>query len=217
MTSTDLTDRFRQSRGEFWHAVGEPGAVRGPLGEADEPTLWPSGSSGYVRVSTVHSGIIATDGLSDPVATDRSGAGSSPGAEIYVESTELMQEDLGEARWLVTALEEAAGAIAGAPESFSGALAEHGLLSLELTAADAPEDWTADGRLGALIGVELPGRTPGFDLDGQHVRALTFSPLRPSELAVITGEGPAGRQRVAEALAAQGWYSYADTLRPAVL
>ena len=217
MTSTDLTDRYRQSRGEFWHAVGEPGAIRGPLGEADVPTLWPSGSSGYVRVSTVHSGIVATDGLSDPVISDQPGSGSSPGAEIYVESTELMEEDLGEARWLVTALEEAAGAIAGAAEGFSEALAEHGLLSLELSAGEAPEDWAAGGRLGALIGVELPGRTPGFELEGAQVRALTFTPLRPSELAVVTGEGPAGRRRVAEALAAQGWYSYADTLRPAVL
>ncbi len=210
MTSTDLTERFRQSRGEFWHAVGEPGATRGPLGAADQPALWPSGASGYVRVSTVHSGIVATDGLSDPVA-------SGPGAEIYVESTELTEDDPGEARWLVTALEEAAGAIAGAADSFSSALAEHGLLSLELSAADVPEDWAAGGRLGALVGVELPGRTPGFEVDGDRVPALTFTPLRPSELAVITAEGPTGRRRVAEALAAQGWYSYADTLRPAVL
>lgn len=215
MTSTDLTDRFRQSRDAFWHAVGEPDAARGPLSEVDEPTLWPSGSSGYTRVRTVHSGIVATDGLSDPVTADQ--GGTSPGVEVYVESTELMEGDTGEAQWLVTALEEAAGAIAGASDSFAAALAEHGLLSLELSAGDAPEDWTADGRLGALVGVELPGRTPGFEVDGQQVRALTFSPLRPSELAVIAAEGPAGRQRVAEALAAQGWYSYADTLRPAVL
>lgn len=218
MTSTDLTERYRQSRGEFWHAVGEPGAPRGPLGEADQSALWPSGSSSYLRVSTVHSGIVATDGLSDPAVPTQPGqTGAGPGAEIYVESTELTEEHLGEARWLVTALEEAAGAIAGAPDSFASALAEHGLLSLELSATDVPEDWAADGRLGALVGVELPGRTPGFEIDGAQVRALTFTPLRPSELAVITAEGPAGRQRVAEALAGQGWYSYADTLRPAVL
>lgn len=217
MTSSDLTDRCRERRDEFWRSVGQLGADQGPLTDADEPALWPSGASSYVRVMTVHSGIIATDGLSDPAAQDAPEAAPGLGIEVYVESTELMEDDLGEARWLVTALEEAAGALAGAAESLPGALAEHGLLSLEVSGADAPADWVSGGRLGVLLGVELPGRTSGFDLDGARVSALTFSPLRPSELAAVTAEGPAGRRRVAEALAAQGWYSYADTQRPAVL
>lgn len=219
MTSPDLTDRCRERRDEFWRSVGQLGAHHDPLGEVDEPALWPAGSSAYVRVTTVHSGIVATDGLSDPTGPEA--PGSAPalglGLELYVESTELMAEDLGEARWLVSALEEAAGAVVGAAQSLGGALADHGLVSLELSGTDVPADWTADGRLGALVGVELPGRTPGFDVDGVAVSALTFVPLRPSELAVITAEGPEGRRRVAEALGSQGWYSYADTLRPAVL
>lgn len=217
MTSTDLTDRCRENRAEFWRAVGEPGGAGGPVGDADEGARWPAGASGYVRVTTVHSGIVATDGLSDPAAEQEPGTAPGLGVELYVESTELVEQDLGEARWLVTALEEAAGAIAGAGESLPGALAEHGLLSLELSGADAPEGWAEDGRLGALVGVPLPGRAPGFDVEGASVPVLTFSPLRPSELAVIAAEGPEGRRRVADALAAQGWYSYADTQRPPVM
>lgn len=217
MTSSDLTDRCRESRDEFWRGVGQLGAYQDPLGDVDEPALWPTGASAYVRVTTVHSGIVATDGLSDPTRQDVSGRTPGLGLEIYVESTELMEESYGEASWLVTALEEAAGAIVGAAGSLDEALADHGLLSLELSGAGAPADWVSGGRLGALLGVELPGRATGFDLEGSTVRALSFSPLRPSELAATTAEGLDGRRRVAQALAGQGWYSYADTERPPVL
>lgn len=217
MTSSDLTDRCRERRDEFWRGVGQLGAYPDPLGEVDEPALWPTGGSAYVRVMTIHSGIVATDGLSDPMSRDAPGRMPGLGLEIYLESTQLMEDDYGEARWLVTALEEAAGAIVGAADSLGNALAEHGLLSLELSGAGAPSDWVSGGVLGALLGVELPGRTSGFDVDGATVRALSFTPLRPSELVTITAEGPQGRRRVAQALAGQGWYSYADTERPAVL
>lgn len=168
-------------------------------------------------MSTVHSGIVATDGLSDPTAQDAPEGPPGLGLELYVESVELMEDELGPGRWLLSALEEGAGAIAAAAPSVGEALTEHGLLSLEISGEGAPADWVSGGRLGVLIGVELPGRAPGFDVDGAHVRALSFVPLRPSELALVTAEGPGGRHRVAEALAAQGWYSYADTERPAVL
>ena len=49
------------------------------------------------------------------------------------------------------------------------------------------------------------------------MQALTFVPLRPSELAVVVAGGDSGRRRVADALAEAGWYSYAETYRPAVL
>ena len=42
------------------------------------------------------------------------GAGDSLGLEIYVEGRELVQDPDGEGRWLVAALEEAAGALAAA-------------------------------------------------------------------------------------------------------
>lgn len=217
MTTSELTDRCREQRDEFWRGVGQLGAGRGPLADVDDPELWPAGDSAYLGVTTVHSGIVATDGLSDPAAGAAPGATPGLGLELYVEGVELMEEDPGEARWLIVALEEAAGALAGAASTVGGALAEHSLLSLELSGDTAPSDWVTGGRLGALVGVELPGRSSSFGVDGSPVRVLSFTPLRPSELAVVTAEGPEGRRRVAEALAAQGWYSYADTARPAVL
>lgn len=197
------------TRDEFWGQVGQVGARRGPLGDADEAGLWPGGSSGYVHVTTPHSGIAATDGLSAAGAD-----GSSLGLEVYIEGRELVDGVEGEGRWLVTALEEAAGALAAAgPDAVTAALADHDLISLEISAGDAPADWVADGRLGLLLGVELPGRPQRIG----SVRALSISPLRPSELAVVVAEGAAGRRRLAEALAAQGWYSYADSTRQPVL
>ena len=52
---------------------------------------------------------------------------------------------------LVDALEEAAGAVAGAAASLAEALDAHDLLSVELSGEHAPADWVDDGRLGALI------------------------------------------------------------------
>lgn len=220
VASSELIDRVREHRDEFWRGVGELGTYQDALGDVDDPAAWPGGASAYVRVMTVHSGILATDGLSDPVseATEAGQPGASGlGVELYLEGTQFMDEDAGEVHWLVNALEEAAGAVAGASSSLGPALAEHPLLSLELSGAGAPHDWVSGGRLGALIGVSLPGRGTGFDVERGTVRALTLTPLRPSELAVVIAEGAAGRRRVAEALTAQGWYSYVDTDRPAVL
>ncbi|MEN3122606.1 hypothetical protein [Janibacter sp. LM] len=212
----EQTDRIRERRDEFWRGVGQLGAQCGPLGDADEPALWPTGSSAYLHVVTAHSGVVATDGLSDPSGDEGESAAPGLGVEVYVEGRELVEGPEGEGRWLATALEEAAGAIAGAGTSLGEALACHDLLSLELSAGDAPADWVAEGRLGALVGVELPGRGQAFDVEGGRVRALALTPLRPSELAVVTAEGAAGRRRIAEALADAGWYSYADSTRPSV-
>ncbi|WP_434966994.1 hypothetical protein [Janibacter indicus] len=205
MTSMGQTDG--STREDYWRTVGQVGAQRQPLGDTDESAQWPAGSSAYRHVTTPHSGIIATDGLSDA-------AGDSLGLEVYVEGRELVQDPDGEGRWLVSALEEAAGALAAAgAEQVDAALRDHTLLSLEISAGDAPADWVSEGRLGVLVGVELPGRPQSI---GSDVRVLALTPLRPSELAVVTGEGPAGRRRVAEAMAGQGWYSYADSTRPPV-
>ena len=105
----------------------------------------------------------------------------------------------------VVALEEAAGALAGATDSLGQALTDEAILSVELSGEHAPQDWLSDGRLGALVGVELPGRAGEIDLEGGRVRVLTLVPLRPSELAVVRAEAGAGRRRIAEALAGQGW------------
>ncbi|WP_338749305.1 hypothetical protein [Janibacter alittae] len=217
MTSSDPGNRCRRLRDEFWRAVGEPGRPRGPLGDVDEPSLWPDGASSYRRVVTTHAGVVTTDGLSNPMATDEPGDAPGLGIELYVESVELTGDDTGAGQWLVAVLEECAGAVAGAADTVAHALAEHDLLSLEVTGQGAPAAWVSDGRLGVLLGVRLPGRSTGYAVDGARVHALSVTPLRPEELAVVTTEGASGRRRIAEALAATGWYSYADTERPAVL
>lgn len=217
MTSSDPSARYRQLRDEFWRGVGRAGDTSGPLGDVDEPSLWPDGASSYRRVTTAHAGIVATDGLSNPGTADDPGRAPGPGIELYVESVELTDRDADAGRWLVAALEECAGAVAGAAATVADALAEHELLSLEVTGADAPPEWVADGRLGVLLGIRLPGRSTGYDVDGVRVHVLSVTPLRPDELAVVADEGPQGRRRVAEALVSSGWYSYADTERPSVL
>ncbi len=211
--STEHNDHIRERREAFWQGLGEPSDPMGPQGTADQPSLWPSGRSAYRRVVTRHAGIVTTEGLSD---FDPDGAGGL-GVELYVEGRELVDGVETEGAWLVAALEEAAGAVAGAAESLPAALAGKDLLSLELSGQNAPEGWSADGRMGALLGVPLPGRPSELEVDGATVRMLCVTPLRPEELAVVTAEGPAGRRRVAEALAASGWYSYAESVREPVL
>ncbi|KRE39111.1 hypothetical protein ASG73_01800 [Janibacter sp. Soil728] len=203
-------ERTRERRAEFWRGVGQVGSQHAALGDVDESALWPGGSAGYVAVTTPHTGVVATDGLSDPTT-------AAPPIELYVEGRELMAGPAGEGRWLTAALEEAAGALAGAGASLGEALQNHEVLSVELSGQGAPADWLADGRLGALVGVELPGRPGDFEVDGDRVRMLTLTPLRPAELELVRSEGAAGRRRVADALAGQGWYSYADSTRPAVV
>lgn len=217
MTSLDLSNRCRQLRDEFWRGVGEPGDTRGALGDGDEPSLWPDGSSAYRQVATAHAGVVTTDGLSNPGPLDASDGAPGLGLELYVESIQLTDDDPDAGRWLVAALEECAGAVAGAGSTVADALAEHEVLSLEVPGEGAPAEWVREGRLGVLVGIRLPGRSAGFDIDEASVRALSVTPLRPEELAVITDEGPAGRRRVVEALVASGWYSYADAERPTVL
>ena len=142
----DQTDRSGERRADFWRAVGSVGAQHGALGDADEGGLWPTGASSYVLVTTPHTGIVSTDGLS-------AGSGGL-GVELYVEGRELLSGPTGEGRWLTAALEEAAGAVAGAAASLAEALDAHDLLSVELSGEHAPADWVDDGRLGALIGVQ---------------------------------------------------------------
>lgn len=213
VSTTEQNDHVRERRGAFWQGLGELNGPMGPQGTADQPSLWPSGRSAYRHVVTRHAGIVTTDGLSGP---DPAGAPGT-GVELYVEGRELVDGTAADGAWLVAALEEAAGAIVGAAETLPAALAEHGLLSLELSGQSAPEGWSTDGRMGALLGVPLPGRPRELEVDGGVVHMLCLTPLRPSELAVIDAEGPAGRQRVADALAAAGWYSYAETVREPVL
>lgn len=216
MTSSDLIDRLRRQRTEFWQGVGTVGATRDGHGDLDEPSLWPTRAASYLHVRTAHSGIVTTDGLSDLPADPGAGP-RGPGVELYVEGVDLLPEEPTSGRWLVDALAEAAGAVAGARSGIRDALADHDLLSMELSGRGAPEEWVADGRLGVLLGVRLPGRSTGFDLDGERVHVLSLTPIRPEELAVVTAEGTAGRTRVAAALADSGWYSYADAERPSVL
>ena len=206
-------DRSRDLRDDLWRSVGELGSHLDPVGE-DTSALWPGGSAEYLQVRTEHTGIVTTDGLSDPGQDRPTGLG----VEIYVEGRELAEAPLPvEARWLQGVLEEAVEAVAPDGAGLGAALERHGVLSLELSGAGAPADWVSGGRLGVLLGVPLPGRADSLTLDGGQVRLLTLVPLRPSELAVITAEGPAGRERVVAALAGSGWHSYVESARPAVL
>lgn len=214
VTSTSTADRRRDQRDEFWRSIGHLGSHVDPVSDAGEGELWPAGRADYLRVATEYTGLVATDGLSDP----REDAPVGRGIEIYVEGRELLAEEIPpEAGWLLGALEEVAGAVAGAGPSLRSALGQHDVLSLEVSGAGAPADWVSGGRLGVLLGVPLPGRRDGFETDTGRVAVLSVVPLRPSELAVVVGEGPAGRRRLVEALAAAGWHSYAETSRPAVL
>ena len=100
-------DRSRDLRDDLWRSVGELGSHLDPVGE-DTSALWPGGSAEYLQVRTEHTGIVTTDGLSDPGQDRPTGLG----VELYVEGRELAEAPLPvEARWLQGALEEAVEAV----------------------------------------------------------------------------------------------------------
>ncbi len=201
----DHLQQNRTERAAYWRGVGQLETVPTIRPARGGDPTWPGGSPTFLTVVTPYAGVYASDGLSD-----------AAGVEVYVEGRELVPGSSEGGDWLRDLLEELASSLAGAGD-VRAEIVEHGLLSVDLEVPSAPEDWRSDGHVSALLGIHLPGRELAAAVGGGFVPVLTVSPLRPSERAVIEAEGGAGRRRVADALAASGWHSYAETARPAVL
>jgi uncharacterized membrane protein YhaH (DUF805 family) len=178
-----------------WRALGEIDRVEPRLGV--QPS-WRS--QGYLVVRQVDGvEILATNGLGETEGA----AALGPGAEVYLAGRGLgaTPEAVADG-WRFTIVAAVARRISASGMHLPAELEQYGALSMSVP-ADAPADWRgADGSVGVLIGVGLPGVPEAVATAAGEVRLVGLSPLRPDELQRILDGGREARASIAARLAA---------------
>jgi hypothetical protein len=168
---------------------------------------WPTTRQSYLVARPEGSTLIASDGLSDLfVDTDMTDPGF--GCEVFLESPDLAGADSAviRASWQFALIENFAQNVADFG-GIEGPLAKYGVISMELPApANAPQRWiTARGSVGALIGMEVPGRPARCRLaEGVTIRLVALTLLLPDETEHAIKGGNAARADLAARLLAAG-------------
>ena len=194
-------------------------AAWGRLGRVErvEPRLGIQPSwrrQGYVLVR-LHDGadVLSTNGL----AASEGAAALGTGAEVYLAGRDLgaTAEAVADS-WRFTIVAAVARRIGASGMHLPAELEQYGALSMTVP-ADAPEDWrTADGAVGVLIGVGLPGVPESIATAAGEVRLVGLTPLRPDELQRILDGGRDARSTIASRLAALPPEQLVSPDRPAV-
>jgi uncharacterized membrane protein YhaH (DUF805 family) len=194
-------------------------AAWGRLGRVErvEPRLGVQPSwrrQGYVLVRLADGGdVLSTNGL----GASEGAAALGAGAEVY-----LAGQDLGPSPeavadgWRFTIVAAVARRIGASGMHLPAELEQYGALSMTVP-ADAPQEWrTADGSVGVLIGVGLPGVPESVATTAGEVRLVGLVPLRPDELQRILDGGREARSAIASRLAALPPEQLVAADRPAV-
>ncbi|GAA4747388.1 hypothetical protein GCM10025783_19370 [Amnibacterium soli] len=194
-------------------------AAWGRLGRVErvEPRLGVQPSwrqQGYVLVRLADGAdVLATNGL----GASEGAAALGAGAEVY-----LAEADLGATPeavadgWRFTIVAAVARRIGASGMHLPAELEQYGTLSMTVP-ADAPQDWrTADGTVGVLIGVGLPGVPESVATAAGEVRLVGLVPLRPEELQRILDGGREQRSTIAARLASLPPEQLVSAERPAV-
>ncbi len=194
-------------------------AAWGRLGRVErvEPRLGVQPSwrrQGYVLVRLTAGGdVLSTNGL----GPSEGAAALGTGAEVY-----LAGQDLGPTpeavadSWRFTIVAAVARRIGASGMHLPAELEQYGALSMTVP-ADAPQDWrTADGSVGVLIGVGLPGVPESVATAAGEVRLVGITPLRPDELQRILDGGREARSTIAARLGALPPEQLVSAERPAV-
>jgi len=192
-----------------WRSVGEVERVEPNLGT--QPS-WRK--QGYLLVRRPDGiAVLSTNGLGEEEGATALGAG----AEVY-----LAADDLGAtaaevaAGWRFTIVAAVARRIGASGMHLPAELEQYGALSMSVP-ADAPAEWrSADGGVGVLIGVGLPGVPEAVATAAGEVRLVGLTPLRPEELQRILVDGREARQAIAATLASLPPAQLASSDRPAV-
>jgi hypothetical protein len=192
-----------------WGGLGEVERVEPRLGT--QPS-WRS--QGYVVVRLPDgTEILSTNGLGETEGA----AALGPGAEVY-----LAGRGLGATReavadgWRFTIVAAVARRIGASGMHLPAELEQYGALSMSVP-ADAPEGWRgADGGIGVLIGVGLPGVPEAVATAAGEVRLVGLTPLRPDELQRILDGGREARSSIASRLASLPPETLTDPDRPSV-
>lgn len=178
-----------------WRSVGEVERVEPRLG------IQPSWrKQGYLLVRRSDGiDVLSTNGLGEEEGAAALGAG----AEVY-----LAADDLGATAaqvadgWRFTIVAAVARRIGASGMHLPAELEQYGALSMSVS-ADAPAEWrSADGGVGVLVGVPLPGVPEAVATAAGEVRLVGLTVLRPDELQRILVEGRTARASIAGALAA---------------
>jgi uncharacterized membrane protein YhaH (DUF805 family) len=192
-----------------WRSVGEVERVEARLGT--QPS-WRQ--QGYLLIRR-HDGIdvLSTNGLGEAEGAAALGAG----AEVYLAAGDLgaTAADVTDG-WRFTIVAAVARRIGASGMHLPAELEQYGALSMSVP-ADAPADWrSADGGVGVLVGVGLPGVPEAVATAAGEVRLVGLTPLRPDELQRILTDGREARAAISAALAALPPEQLTAADRPAV-
>ncbi|WDA41485.1 hypothetical protein [Erythrobacter sp. BLCC-B19] len=168
---------------------------------------WPTTRQAYCVIRPADSLIIASDGLSDLfVGTDLAAPGF--GCEVFIECPDLAGarfEDL-KRSWQFQLIENFAQNVADFG-GINGVLEMYGVISMELPATgNTPPRWiTPRGSVGALVGIEVPGRPSRCTLaPDADIRLVALTLLLPDETEQVIAGGAAARRNLREKLVAAG-------------
>lgn len=192
-----------------WRQVGEVERVEPRLGV--QPS-WRS--QGYVVVRRSDGvEILSTNGLAETEGAAALGAG----AEVHLAGRGLGETPEAVADgWRFTIVAAVARRIGASGMHLPAELEQYGALSLSVP-ADAPAGWRgADGAVGVLIGVGLPGVPEAVATAAGEVRLVGLTPLRPDELQRILDGGREARSTIASRLASLPPEALTDPDRPSV-
>ncbi|WP_375388042.1 DUF805 domain-containing protein [uncultured Amnibacterium sp.] len=178
-----------------WREVGAVGRVEARL--SAQPSWRQQGYLLIHRADGVQ--VLATNGLGGAEGA----AALGPGAEVYVASRDLGSTDEEVAKgWRFTLVAAVARRIGASGMNLPAELEQYGALSMSVV-ADAPAEWRgADGAVGVLIGVGLPGVPEAVATAAGEIRLVGLVPLRPDELQRILVGGREVRGTIAGRLAA---------------
>lgn len=157
--------------------------------------------------------VLTTTGLAEAEGAAALGAG----AEVFLASPDLgaTAADVA-AGWRFTIVAAVARRLAASGMHLPAELEQYGALSMSVP-ADAPADWrSADGGVGVLLGVGLPGLPETVATAAGEVRLVGLVPLRPDELRRILDGGRDARADVAARLASLPPSQLTAADRPAV-
>lgn len=173
--------------------------------------------------------VVSTTGL----GADEGATALGPGAEVYLPGrafgapghaslpnatkVSTVTDDDITADWRFTIVAAVARRIGASGMHLPAELDQYGALSMSVSAATAPDGWrSADGGVGVLIGVPLPGAPDSVATTAGELPLIGLAPLRPAELQRIVAGGRQARAEVAAALGALPLDSLLDPQRPAV-
>ena len=202
----ELTVAARLAAWSSWGRVDEdliahalnPAFMGGPT--------WPNLREAFVTARQDGQLLLASDGLSDPFPNPEAGDGNGFGLEVFGVTVDPVIEP--SRSWLFDVIWQTSQN-AAADGGLAGLLDQLGLVSIELYDVNIPPSHaerfvSAEGRVGALLGLAGPPPPPRIDGPLSPIRLVNAKLLTLAELDFVLREGAPARAELAARFAAQG-------------